>query len=848
MKENEGPIFPLEELSPETYVKLPQKPAAESGSIKMYIICVEPNLYLEGFSKDEIAKRPPSVLRGALFVRVLKPIKIKTISLTFRGVSRTEWPEGIPPKREEFQEVNEVIRHTWPFFDYQYTPNTSDQLRPKGTDIFIPRTEDELHDFNSLTPMASHGSVDLSYTKSPTSLMSALIGSSSNSSSNVKSPKKTMKNVLMSNFKSSQRSVSNNSDLIPRVSSSSSINSTSGNDDAKLFRVGDYIYTFELPIQSSLPESTRVAYGSTKYMLEASIEKSGKFKSNLYGHKQINLIRAPFQDSVEENQPIIINREWEGRLQYDIVIYSKQVVLNSYLPISFRMTPLDKVKVHRLRVYMTEHSDYYCHNKKVHRTEPQKKVLLLEHKPPEGMPDNLLALNDDEIGGMELDFQVFIPESYGVGRRLNPESDANNIQCHHWIKICIRISRSEPTPENPEKRKQYELTIDSPMHLLSPMCAHANTLLPSYDDQMDMDNSNELSASGLDKSMTPAQGTILHSNLYKPNDDTPQEMLTPQAKPFSPIASPQLNAINPELRENGVLKPIDMLEMLSPITSASKIPQPTAVSNSQSSIATLHRPSLQHQGHSFLQSQVSIRAQSPVSHAPPPPFAEHPPTYEEATYRKSTVSTEKTTYSHSSNDSSKSNSLAGLSGTKKKHITEPQASIVLQGPIATKPSTLTNKSNNTRGRDTRERDLSGDEEEDISFHITPIRSSDPSPSHSPLRPMHNISKLVNKNFIPGFHHDNSENEGLDSALDKVGLLLDPGSEDDQDEDYDLGGNESFYANGSMLTIDTLTTQAPTRQPGTERGGSISTDRRGSVDLLKLLKTQSIADSMDITDM
>lgn len=804
----EGPLFPIEELSPDTYVKLPKKPTAESGSVKMYIICVEPNLYVEGFSKDEVSKRPPTLLRGALFIRVTKPVKIKSIKLSFSGVSRTEWPEGIPPKREEFQEVKELMNYTWPFFDYQDTTVVN-----KGTHIFIPRTEDELHDFSNLSPMSSHDN-DLHAMKSPSSLMSTLIGATTSNSSVNNTPKKSrMKNVLLPNFRSAGRAATDPGFLMPQSSNGSLVNSNSAFDEAKLFAVGDYIYTFELPIKSSLPETMRVSYGSNKYYLEAMIERSGKFKQNLYGKRMINVVRAPFQDSVEENQPIIINREWENRLQYDIVIYSKQVVLNSYLPISFRMIPLEKVKVHRLRVYMTEHLDYYCNNKKVHRTEPQKKVLLLEHKPSEGQNENLLALDGDEIGGMELDFQVFIPEVYGPGRRLSPESDNENIQCHHWIKICIRISKSEPTPELPQKRKQYELTIDSPMHLLSPLCAHANTLLPSYDDQIDMDNSVELASSGADKSMVPSKGTILESNLFKPNDNIPQEMLTPQAKPFSPIASPQLNAINPELRDTPILKPLDMMEMLSP-------------SNSSTTLNLL-QPKLQRASSSYLQSSVSLRAASPPP--PPPPFAEHPPTYDEA------IKPKPHSVGASIGDRSANASTISLKGLALK-------SKKVHGPIPADAGISKQKDRSRSNPARHERDLSTFEDEGeaeelhgLSFHITPIKSSDNSPAHSPVRAVaQNTSKLINKSFTPAFSYSRTLSATLAGALSDSGLLTDENSQDEEEENTGYDNQ-----NSSMLTIDTLSTQAPIVQSGGPR--------RGSMDLLKLLKTQT-EQSMDLADM
>lgn len=605
-----SPLFPLEELSPETFVKLPKIPNAESRSVKLYIILAEPHLFLEGFTKDEVLSRPPSILRGCLFLRIIHPVKIKEITLKLKGISRTEWPEGIPPKKVDHFESKGLINHTWPFFNYQnnyqITPNSRN-----NADLFIPKSDSDVSNFsldNNLSPVTSNQ--DLKPVMSPVSLLKSFRNNSNN-----------------------LNSISSNSDLSTSLSNS-------GNDDNKLFIPGDYIYSFELPIQSSLPESVCVTFGSIIYNLEAHVERSGAFKSSLTARKPLNIVRAPFENSSEENEPIIIDRDWENRLQYDIVIYSKQVILNSYLPISFRMIPLEKIKVHRLRVYITEHLEYYCHNKKVHRTEPPKKILLLEHKPPKDN-DNLLSLGNDEIGGVELDFQVFIPEYYNEKFHLHPDTTSEDIQSHHWIKICIRISKPEPTPEDPNKRKQYELSIDSPMHILSSHCVHANTLLPSYEDQIKLDcinnpsetysnktltpkfNSFSNSKQSFDKMMSPRNDTILDSNLFKPDDSVPIEMLSQQAKPFSPIASPQLNAINPELRENPMIRSLDLSPIISPISNNGNNNR----SRSTSRVSTIRSRNMS----PLPRALTSVRSASIINEPPPPPFIENPPSYAEAT-------------------------------------------------------------------------------------------------------------------------------------------------------------------------------------------------------------------------
>jgi hypothetical protein len=42
-----------------------------------------------------------------------------------------------------------------------------------------------------------------------------------------------------------------------------------------------------------------------------------------------------------------------------------------------------------------------------------------------------------------------------------------NIAVHHWIKIVLRISKTDDTEGSKSKRRHFEISIDSPIHLLS---------------------------------------------------------------------------------------------------------------------------------------------------------------------------------------------------------------------------------------------------------------------------------------------------------------------------------------------------------------------------------------------
>ncbi|ODQ59981.1 hypothetical protein WICANDRAFT_42378, partial [Wickerhamomyces anomalus NRRL Y-366-8] len=451
-------LFPVEkslDITPET------RPLTQTGSIQVYLQLAEPNLFVQGFEPHEYQERPPTILRGSLVLRVLKSSKIRNITLTFKGISKTEWPEGIPPKRQDYVEENDLLNHTWPFYNHANDHNQS------GADIVK----------NSTTAT-----------------------NNSNDSNNIN-------------------------------------NTTTDPSQHFVFHPGDYIYNFEHAIPASTPESIDATFGSVSYSLNVMIERIGAFKSNIATTLPVRIIRAQSEESVEDSEPIAISRDWEDQLHYDIVIATKAIILNAYIPVAFKLVPLDKIKLHRIRIYLTENLEYYCRNKKVHRMEPVKKYLLLEHKappPPDLPPDadakakkmgNLLTSDGYDVTAKEFEFQVYVPQKLNNRQNLHPNTSYANIKAHHWIKICLRLSRLIDG-----KPKHYEISIDSPIHVLHPLCSHANTLLPAY-------------ASTLGNRSLPNFESTLSANVYKP-ENLDIELTSPQAQPVSPSFSPSTRPIH----------------------------------------------------------------------------------------------------------------------------------------------------------------------------------------------------------------------------------------------------------------------------------------------------------------
>jgi hypothetical protein len=146
----------------------------------------------------------------------------------------------------------------------------------------------------------------------------------------------------------------------------------------KVFHPGVYEYSFEIPIDNNSPETTKLPLASVLWMLEVIVERAGTFKANLQGFKEVPVIRSPSEDSLELVEPISISRNWDDQLHYEIMISGKSFPLGSRIPIAFKLTPLAKVQVHKLKVFVSECIEYNTSDKKVHRKDVTRKILLLE--------------------------------------------------------------------------------------------------------------------------------------------------------------------------------------------------------------------------------------------------------------------------------------------------------------------------------------------------------------------------------------------------------------------------------------------------------------------------------------
>ncbi|KAL2189272.1 hypothetical protein L209DRAFT_682158 [Thermothelomyces heterothallicus CBS 203.75] len=486
-----------------------QKPVASGSGVSCSILLAEPNVFLSGFDHDRHTRRSiqstSALLRGKLQLNVSKNVKIKSITLRLVGKARTEWPEGIPPSKSEVFEETTLRAQSLVFFHAMHEGMWDTEYGSQCT-----------YTLENASPMGSrHSTV--------TSGSLPIPGKGRGSTLTAKELKRlSLQSVNSRSFGKAD---------------SPHINHVHAKG-YKIFRPGTYEYSFELPIDHSQLETARLPFGSVRWDLEMTVERAGAFKPNLHGSREVSIVRLPDQMSLEAVEPISISRLWEDQLHYDIVISGKSFPIGAKIPIAFKLTPLAKVQVHRIRVFVTENIEYWTNDRRVTRKDAGRKILLLEKaagKPlderfsasdvrvvfggelspeqreearmtaarrrmrdaswnrgsPEPLPepsDNLLGDLDLGLesfwGSTEIEMNVQLPTCDMMARdkllRLHPDCSWKNVNVFHWIKVVMRISRSDSDDPTGKRRRHFEISIDSPFTVLNCRATQANTALPRY--------------------------------------------------------------------------------------------------------------------------------------------------------------------------------------------------------------------------------------------------------------------------------------------------------------------------------------------------------------------------------
>ncbi|EJT51081.1 cyclin binding protein [Trichosporon asahii var. asahii CBS 2479] len=294
----------------------------------------------------------------------------------------------------------------------------------------------------------------------------------------------------------------------------------------KEFPKGTYNWPISFSIPPNMPPSIHAEFGSVVYKLKAHVVRAGALTTNLSDEMEVQMIAGPQEDDMEESDNVIVERQWEDQMRYQIALSGKAFPIGGTIPISIRLMPLAKCKVYRLTIALEEKSDYYASNKKVARHETPRRFVLFsakntppnKHTPAEPLlpilSDDENAIKDSPLAPLArnaalnnpLEFENLAnPEDDVYASLLDPlgpwhfekdlavpdcttrlkfssKHDQTNISVAHWLKVTIRVERGDDLHlDSKGKRKQFDIIIETPVKILDCRVNTQYNMLPSYE-------------------------------------------------------------------------------------------------------------------------------------------------------------------------------------------------------------------------------------------------------------------------------------------------------------------------------------------------------------------------------
>jgi arrestin-related trafficking adapter 3/6 len=88
---------PASDLAPSSFPVLRNEKVVATGvGITVSVALAEPALFLPAYDHSDPSTKKSVILRGYLHLKTTKAVKIKKVSVCFRGHAQTDWPDGKP--------------------------------------------------------------------------------------------------------------------------------------------------------------------------------------------------------------------------------------------------------------------------------------------------------------------------------------------------------------------------------------------------------------------------------------------------------------------------------------------------------------------------------------------------------------------------------------------------------------------------------------------------------------------------------------------------------------------------------------------------------------------------------
>lgn len=452
------------------------------------------------------ADAPPPQLRGRVLLTLPRPARIKDIVLTLTGVVRTDWPEGTPQtrlcaytgigqNRIEMAEQVPILRLKTSIFRSQ-----------QGTPIALDRVPEATQPEQTPLPgpqVPGNGAVltrlDDIWREKHHDVHTALAARGQPSAR-----KKQLKGLL-DGLRISGR---------PGVPDHEVAAGGPGAAEWFELRKGTYEYPFSMSLPIDLPATLHADFGHLEYLLKANVYRSGTLTPNLSTQREVTLVQMPDAEASAAADAIIVSRTCEDMLSYMLAISGSSFPIGTHIPVSLKMVPMNKIKIHRITVALEEQTDYYAHERRTMRREVPRKWTMLrlngdgerpllpvlsEASDPlaasplqpyvaaaaaqnPALADGILVAPLDPNGPWELAMDLGVSMAQQKKVNISCQHPKSNITVQHLLKITIRVERGTPEHEAADaKRRVVDIVIGVPITLTHSHTSLEWVSLPSYE-------------------------------------------------------------------------------------------------------------------------------------------------------------------------------------------------------------------------------------------------------------------------------------------------------------------------------------------------------------------------------
>ncbi|KZV97860.1 hypothetical protein EXIGLDRAFT_764061, partial [Exidia glandulosa HHB12029] len=273
----------------------------------------------------------------------------------------------------------------------------------------------------------------------------------------------------------------------------------------------------------------------------AIVHRQGAFTPKISAVREVVLVAAPGDEELGDVTDTVgsalgvgthvhIERQWETQMRYLIVVGGRGAPIGGRLPIWMTLMPLAPIKIYRISILLEERVDYYAHRRQVVRHDAIRRWELLalrnndkrllpvdieQHDAPldalqvsplfpyvcydpyastgtdsdgnaknqphtERRDDALVSMLSPD-GPWMLHADLTIPQPCGRIHFTN-RHPKSSLGVNHILKIVIRTERGDDKEIDAKtgRRKQFDIVVQTPIHILSCRCNNDWTALPTY--------------------------------------------------------------------------------------------------------------------------------------------------------------------------------------------------------------------------------------------------------------------------------------------------------------------------------------------------------------------------------